>query len=80
MKITEYVCDECGKKRSSDVNHWRTLSKTRASSSRLNIDDLDLDEVIGDEHADVCGQDCAVKVFSRWLSTGKLKEGKNEQV
>ena len=78
MQITEYVCDECGKKRSSDVNHWRTLAMERfAGSTRF------VAYILGElqsEHVDVCGQDCAVKVFSRWLSTGKLKEGKNEQV
>lgn len=67
MQITEYVCDECGKKRSGDANNWWNLV-----------------EVVGElrvrhfqyaycEGADVCGQDCAVKVFSGWLSTGKLK-------
>ena len=72
MQITEYVCDECGKKRSSDVNHWRTLVCVyRECGKRFVCDELD--GVIGDEDADVCGQDCAVKVFSRWLSTGRLK-------
>ena len=76
MQITEYVCDECGKKRSSDVNHWRTLASLHGTG-RFFSDALG--GVSGDENIDVCGQDCAVKVFSRWLSTGKLREGKNEQ-
>ena len=74
MQITEYVCDECGKKRSSDVNHWHSVYITTIASQPGFIAgklgcawDSDVEQV------DVCGQDCAVKVFSRWLSTGKLK-------
>lgn len=70
MQITEYVCDECGKKRSSDFNHWRTLSGDHAHR-HFCVGELGV--LTGDLLADVCGQDCAVKVFSRWLSTGKLK-------
>jgi len=81
MQITEYVCDECGKKRSSDVNHWRSISSSQVRREFCLVE-LNQSNLIGEYHdkADVCGQDCAVKVFSRWLSTGKLKEGKNEQV
>lgn len=74
MQITEYVCDECGKKRTNDSNHWRTLNVM--SAGRFIAADLDWCKE--EEHADVCGQDCAVKVFSRWLSTGKLKAEKPE--
>lgn len=76
MQITEYVCDECGKKRSSDVNHWRTLT-VDCAHKRFKADDLDIITEM-DYSVDVCGQDCAVKVFSRWLSTGKLKAEKPE--
>ena len=78
MQITEYVCDECGKKRSSDVNHWRTLmvshNRKEFTCSLLWNWSAQPAGLTGiDEISDVCGQDCAVKVFSRWLSTGKLK-------
>lgn len=76
MQITEYVCDECGKKRANDTNHWLTLAVLLGGCFSADY----LGQLESDEQADVCGQDCAVKVFSRWLSTGKLKEGKNEQV
>ena len=85
MQITEYVCDECGKKRSSDVNHWRSiivLLSSEGNGRRFLASELtdEFPSLCGIDRAHVCGQDCAVKVFSRWLSTGKLKEGKNEQV
>lgn len=70
MQITEYVCDECGKKRSSDINHWKTVA-VMAGAWRFTA--APLGDAHGIEDMDVCGQDCAVKVFSRWLSTGKLK-------
>ena len=85
MRITEYVCDECGKRRSDDVNHWRMISSrfvkfgidesSRSEHLEFHVYDhgfADFEEGTV-EMIDVCGQDCAVKVFSRWLSTGKLK-------
>lgn len=76
MQITEYVCDECGKKRKNDTNHWRTILNYPSAQSkvRLVVGSLGMkNEFVDAEEEDVCGQDCAVKVFSRWLSTGKLK-------
>lgn len=74
MQITEYVCDECGKKRSSDFNHWRGMYVGRINGGpSFTAGVLRIAEGSNVESMDVCGQDCAVKVFSRWLSTGKLK-------
>ena len=72
MRVTEYVCDECGKKRSSDTNHWRTIFISASKdfvSTNFGFMPLDSDR----EVRDVCGQECATQTYSRWLSTGKLK-------
>lgn len=67
MHINEYICDECNKKRSGDANNWWNLIE---DDRELRVRHFQYAYYDG---ADVCGQDCAVKVFSRWLSTGKLK-------
>lgn len=74
MQITEHVCDECGKKRTNDTNHWfRPVISHRGNFCVLPFNTaLTNGRERPKEWIDVCGQDCAVKVFSRWLSTGKL--------
>lgn len=67
-----YTCSVCPKTRDKDSNRWILLNV--APTGLLCIkkwDDRDA-AVDGTEHA--CGEECAHKLFSRFLATGTLKE------
>lgn len=64
-----YKCSVCGKQK-LEANHWFILNPSadvlgiyRWRSGMCNAQSV--------EH--VCGQECAIKMFSLWLSSGKLQ-------
>lgn len=68
-------CDGCGKDRAADNNHWRSFKVTRFNPELGRYVTLEIQSVTDaclSYHA--CGETCALKLVSRWLSTGSLEE------
>ena len=78
MKIETYACDECGKRRDSDANHWWVASVFNSAMSSgqtacltlVPWDSASLDG--GGSH--LCGQSCVIAAVNRFMSTGKLEK------
>jgi hypothetical protein len=69
-KVETYICDVCGKDRREDSNRWRIFSI--AGERGLCVYSIHEQGVDPDAH--VCGNECATKLFQRWLTTGKLTQ------
>ena len=80
-KIETFICDICEKDRREDTNHWMTafstglpgefcigpLTRHRQATTTDGVG-------AAIEPIDVCGNECATKLFQRWLTTGKLTQ------
>jgi ribosomal protein L37AE/L43A len=79
VKRATYQCDNCGKDRDDDTNHWFVLMKEVAPLAHDERDygliirrwDENFAEVRDAKHA--CGQDCAMQMASRFLATGNFE-------
>jgi hypothetical protein len=69
-----YTCSECKKIRASDANRWwLVFTVPSINGFSLVVRPWDRQGAReADEHA--CGEACATKMFSRFLSTGRLTE------
>jgi predicted GNAT family N-acyltransferase len=74
-KVETFICDVCGKDRREDVNHWHQVEAHGEvfAIGRLAPRQADA-QYPGYSFADVCGNECATKLFQRWLTTGKLTQ------
>jgi hypothetical protein len=73
-QIVSTVCDECEKVKGT-TNHWWLMGMT--NSGELVIKQAEKKESNCGAFVskwDLCGADCATKVFSRFLSVGKLEK------
>lgn len=89
MKVAHpYACDGCGKARARDANNWWILQKTLGGRERFWAEKWSDSRAKNEDVSHVCGQECAMKLFERWLETGsfeapssrKLEEQGNEPV
>ena len=86
MKIETFACDECGKRRDSDANHWWVLSADVSAVDLSNQEHaigalLIMKWEDGIKHGNpphreshVCGQSCVIAAVNRFMSTGKLEK------
>ena len=68
-----WICDNCGKKRESDVNHWAILiPETGAAVCILRIAKWDegIAGCAGARHA--CGAECRNVLTERYFATGSF--------
>jgi hypothetical protein len=85
-KLNTFVCNVCAKQRASDSNHWRRVYLVERDGSNkpagIFFVDWDVDMMIRpswqpaplpEKDAHVCGDACAVKAFSYWLTHGSLE-------
>ena len=67
MKLDTRVCDNCGKRRDNDTNHWLQVWSSGHGVACIapflsNRGDAD----------DACGQECTTAMLSRFLATGSF--------
>ena len=73
-KIETFICDICEKDRREDTNHWMTAFST-GLPGEFCIGPLTRHRsMAAPTPIDVCGNECATKLFQRWLTTGKLTQ------
>lgn len=72
MKIHQTVCDVCGAVK-KETNHWFRVHLSKNSIPHA------MDYCFAVEHwrengigKDICGQECATKLFSLWLATDSI--------
>lgn len=70
MIVNAVVCDVCERTKGA-VNHWFKVDvDTDGIFTCIAMEHEDDHELPG---KDVCGQECATKLFQRFLATGKLE-------
>ena len=90
MKIETFACDECGKRRDSDANHWwlaiihsqATRQAPGAEYRVINSEGIDLikwnKELASgnfrEQVSHLCGQSCVIAAVNRFMSEGKLEK------
>jgi hypothetical protein len=68
-----YTCSECKKIRASDANRWWLFFLNELRPQYIVVRRWDRQGARdATEHA--CGEACATKMFSRFLSSGRLTE------
>lgn len=77
MLVTNYVCDSCGISK-KEANHWFLLLVLLGKDGPNSFAAFPLQQdlsfgPLAEMPAHVCGEDCAAKLFSRWLVTGRLR-------
>ena len=77
-KIVSFICDECGKQRENDTNRWwQGYYVTKDNfETELRVRKFDRNDGTATLW---CGEECAMKAFSRWLATGTLEGQKGEK-
>lgn len=87
MKRATFQCDNCGKDRDNDTNHWFVLleEKPPLGQERCGLIirhwNKEFAQVAEAKHS--CGQDCAMQMASRFLATGNFERkpaGKKESL
>lgn len=69
MIVNAIVCDVCERHKGA-VNHWFKVSVIQDTFDCFRVESEEMHECVG---KDVCGQECATKLFQRFLATGKLE-------
>ena len=66
-------CDECTKERNPEVNHWMASFPDLDGTRPIFMTSEEADKYTGGlVRYDLCGQECAMKLFSRWMETGSI--------
>ena len=71
-QVATFKCDNCGKMRSDDTNHWRNLWEGTNRVLVIAHWNPAVAEQNGTKHA--CGESCTVTMIQRHMATGKLTE------
>lgn len=66
MKLMIHVCDECGKRRDSNDDHWFAIYNQGTAERSVTIRDLADGDHVG-PHIEVCGPGCASRMLSKWM-------------
>lgn len=66
-----FKCDGCGKNHIEDESRWVTFDNEVAIAITI-AHGIFLDNELGNPTLHACGQECAMKLFARWLTRGKL--------
>lgn len=77
MKVNSYACDNCGKQRDRDTNHWFMLQIVSSSIYGDRAEVFTWDQEFDTEatsHA--CGHECALSMLARFLANGKFERVK----
>ncbi len=71
-----FRCDGCGKLRETDANRWwllREMNVPDSGAKSILIFEWTNEEAERDGTQHSCGEDCAQKLFSRWLQSGTFE-------
>ena len=71
MKVDTFACDNCGKNRDSDSNHWFVMSQYDQRGFWVMPWD-DYLSATKDGVVHLCGQECLVAMLTRYLATGSF--------
>lgn len=63
---TAIICDVCGREK-KDVNHW-FLVETSEGFHIDKAESIEREKLNLEITKDVCGQNCATKLFSEWMT------------
>jgi len=73
MKQNSYVCDNCGKSREKDANHWFVLTAQYAIPGAPTLLKWNQGSAEDPRARHACGQECAFAMLARFMATGTFE-------
>jgi hypothetical protein len=67
MKVETFKCDECGKSRDKDSNHWYMIFADQRDAKNIEIRRFDVRQEASRVWDHICGQECLHKAIDRLL-------------